>query len=353
MSLKCEFAKKPAKKSNSHCQIASTDLDSNQENLILMLKEKSDVLLGLTGSSHFLKGLAELTELLFEIEPADSELMKVIDKKAQDLGTYYFAAYSESRNVHLSLRVFRTVRFLVRYIVLMDRYYEVGNLEYKRQAAGLLKTVKTECEGYMKYATQFSLAQCWPFWEFEELMKERLLKGMTFDKKEIMHHLMFKSSDAPTIYARVIDSELATFNPNVALVLHYNQALQDIQDDFEDIEEDLSEETPSGFILAATENISFRELADKQQRSLDEIHKALVKSGAIEKMLSIVLDYKEAAQNISLPPAYTFLKSLNQVYAETLIGELTKLLEQKNIVVDDDNDDGKKCYFEIPAICSV
>jgi hypothetical protein len=310
--------------------IHNLELDC-KDDLLLLLKEKSDAISKLTGQ-HFAKGLPQLTELLFEIEPTSSELMKAIDKKAQDLGTYYFAAYSESKDVQLSLRIFRTVRFLVRYIVLMDRYYEVRNLEYKRQAEILLKTVSTECEGYMKYATQFSLAQCWPFWKFEELMKNRMLRGMSFDKKDIMNHIMFKSSDASTIYARIIDSEVETFSPNVALVIHYNQALQDIQDDFDDLEEDLREEMPNIFILAATKHLTF----EKLRKYPDEIRKVVVESGGMERIMRITFDCREAAQNINLPPAYKFLKSLTQTYADALIDMFTKLLEQRG-----DNDDNK------------
>jgi hypothetical protein len=336
-------------KSHSQYEIVNRqeDLISDQElnyteGLILLLKEKSDALLAVT-DEPLVEGILQLTELLFEIEPASSELMKAIDKKAQDLGTYYFIAYSVSRNVSLSLRVFRAVRFLVRYIVLMDRYYEVGNLEYKRQAEILLKTVSIECEGYMKYVTEFQLARCWPFWKFEELMKNRMLQGMSFDKKEIKHHVMFKSSDAPTIYAHIIDSELEAFNPNVALVLHYNQALQDIQDDFDDLEEDLLEKMPNIFILAATKHLSFDELA----RRSNEIREVAVESGAVEEILTIVLDYGEAARNINLPLAYRFLNSLTQTYVNTIIGTLTKLLEQ-----NDYHDNRKKCYSQISAICS-
>jgi hypothetical protein len=226
----------------------------------------------------------------------------------------------------------------------MDRYYEVGNLEYKRQAASLLKTIRIECEGYMKYAIQFSHAQCMPFFKFEELMKNRMLKGISFDKKDIMNHIMFKSSDAPTIYARIIDSEVETFNPNVSLVLHYNQALQDIQDDFDDLEEDLREEMPNIFILAATKHIAF----EKLRKYPDEIRNAVVESGAVNEILSIISDCREAAQNINLPPAYTFLKSLTQTYADTLIDTLTKLLERRG----DNDDNGKKYHSPILAFRS-
>jgi hypothetical protein len=140
----------------------------------------------------------------------------------------------------------------------------------------------------------------------------------------------------------VIDSEMGTFNPNTALVLHYNQALQDMQDDLEDIEEDLLEKMPNIFILAATKRIPFDKLAENPNK----IRKAVVESDAIYTILDIVSDYRRAAQNIKLPPAYIFLKSLTETYADTLIQSMIRLLEQN----DDDN--RKKGYLQIPTICS-
>src|SRR5690349_1703639 len=64
-------------------------ISSKQVDLLFLLKEKSDRLLGLT-DSQFSEGLFQLTQLLFEIDPPASKLMKAIDEKAQDLGTYYF-----------------------------------------------------------------------------------------------------------------------------------------------------------------------------------------------------------------------------------------------------------------------
>ena len=202
-------------KNKYHDEIAKSGNRNNmkENDLMCVLKERSNKLLKINGSVSE-KDIIGLTELLLEIKPAESELLKTIDKKAQDLATYYLAAYSDSRDVELSLRIFSTVRSLVRYIVLMDRYFEVGNMEYKKAASNLLKSVRMDSEGYMKYSVQLSFAQFWPFWDFEKLMKARMLHGSSFDAKEIRHHNMFKSSDAPSIYARVLESELTTFNPN-------------------------------------------------------------------------------------------------------------------------------------------
>ena len=53
---------------------------------------------------------------------------------------------------------------------------------------------------------------------------------------------------------------LPSFNENVGLVLHYNQALLDILDDWEDIEDDVCEDMPNIFVMAAVEKIPYHEI---------------------------------------------------------------------------------------------
>jgi hypothetical protein len=48
-----------------------------------------------------------------------------------------------------------------------------------------------------------------------------------------------------------LDAILPSFSENVSLILHYNQAFLDIQDDWEDIEDDVKEDMPNVFVMAA------------------------------------------------------------------------------------------------------
>lgn len=295
---------------------------------ISTLEEKSKKLLALSGND-FVQGLDDLSRFLAEIDPAPSALFQAIDQKGQDFATYYFAAYSDTGDVNVSFRIYKTIRSLVRYIVLMDRYYEIGNRKYKRTAEELLMSVKADSEGYLKYAIHFSFAQCWPFWDSEKLMKERMLGGNDFSYKEIRYHNMFKSSDAPTIYGRVLDSELENYNPNVSLVLHYNQALQDIQDDLDDLEEDLYDKMPNIFILGATESVPFSTLAANPDSIRDAV---AVRSKSLDKILDLVKEYENSAEGISLPAQYGFLKHLAHGYAEKLYESIRVCRERTALV---------------------
>jgi hypothetical protein len=201
----------------------------------------------------------------------------------------------------------------------MDRFYEVGNKKYERIARGLLLSIKKAHEGHLKYSIDFALKQFWPFWDFEQLVKKQIMNGHIFLGKELQHFNLFKSSDAPIIYARVLDNELQNFNPNIATVMHYNQALQDIQDDFEDIEEDLQEKMPNIFILAATEY----GLTSKLMKNPNQARKLVLYSGAVNSVISIIEHYNMLVNDISVPQSYLFLKDLSKDYINRLLSILS------------------------------
>lgn len=201
----------------------------------------------------------------------------------------------------------------------MDRYYEVGNRRYERIARGLLRTIKATHEGFVKYSISFALEQFWPFWDFEQTVKKLLIKRHSFTFNEIRHFNLSKSSDAPIIYARVLDNDLQSFNPNVGTLLHFNQALQDIKDDLEDIEEDLRDRMPNVFLLAASEHIPFSKLINDTNHARKLI---ISNDGVVDSMLSLIQQYKELIREIGIPSNFAFLKHLSRDYTDSLLKTL-------------------------------
>jgi hypothetical protein len=197
----------------------------------------------------------------------------------------------------------------------MDRYYEVGNKKYERIARSLLQSIKKTHQGHLKYSIEYALEQFWPFWDFEQTVKKHMMRGHTFTAKELQHFNLFKSSDAPIIYARVLDNELPTFTPNIASIIHYNQALEDILDDFEDIEEDLRDMMPNIFLLAATEHTVFSRIL----KNPNQARKLIACSGAVDSVLSLVEHYNKLIKDIPVSPDFAFLKSLSQDYTDRLL----------------------------------
>ncbi len=285
--------------------------------IVQLLTTESDVLR--EDSEGFIYALDRIAGHLSKYDPAPSPILNTIDLQGQDYATYFYAAYSENQELDRSILVYKTVKSLVRYILLMDRYYEVGNRRYERIARGLLRTIKATHEGFLKYSISFALEQFWPFWDFEQTVKKRLIKGHSFTSNEIRHFNLFKSSDAPIIYARVLDNGLQSFNPNVGTILHFNQALQDMKDDFEDIEQDLRDRMPIVFLLAASEHVPFPKLANDKNHARNMI---ISNDRVIDSILTLIQQYNELTREIGIPSTFAFLKLLSRDYTDSLLKTL-------------------------------
>src|SRR6188472_370270 len=210
------------------------------------------------------KQMINLSILLNTYDQPISATIRAIDEKAQD-PSYFVAAYFDTKDLEQALWVYRIVRLLARYVLLSDRFFEIGDYRYALLAKGVRKSINEfllngTARHHLNYSLDYSFNQFWTFWKFEQFIKRRILAGHTFLYKEIRHFNLFKSSDAPLIYARVLDANLPSFNENVSLVLHYNQAFLDILDDWEDIEEDVQEDMPNVFVMAALEDIPYNRL---------------------------------------------------------------------------------------------
>ena len=218
--------------------------------------------------------------------------------------------------------MYRIVRSLTRYILLSDRYYETGNERY----ALLAKQARELVNGFLQfesdaqhliYSMDYLLEQFSAFWKFEQIIKRRLLRNYTFSYTELKHFSLSKSSDASLVYAKVLDAKLPSFNENVGLVLHCNQAMLDIQDDWEDIEEDVQEDMPNIFTMAAVGNIPY----DKIKVSRPELIRKVVlnetnlSGGPVSRLVNHI---HASSKSVSIPESFAFLKTLSDCYANTL-----------------------------------
>jgi hypothetical protein len=275
----------------------------------------SDILL-------FVEQMVSLSGLLNSFDRNFNNSFPAIDENAQD-PTYFIAAYFDTKNIADALSVYRIVRSLTRYILLSDRFYETANDRYALLAKQVRKAVnellESECDAqYLIYSIDYLLGQFSAFWKFEQIIKRRILENYTFSYTEIRHFNLSKSSDASLVYARVLDAKLPSFNENVALVLHYNQALLDILDDWEDIEDDVQEDMPNIFVMAAVDNnIPYNRI----KKSRHDIIRKVVLSGTNSSGRSVsrlVNELQASSKSVSIPENFAFLKSLSDRYADTL-----------------------------------
>jgi hypothetical protein len=271
----------------------------------------------------FVKQMVSLSALLSSFDRNFNNSFPAIDENAQD-PTYFIAAYFDTKNIAEALWVYRIVRSLTRYILLSDRFYETGNDRYASLAKQVHKSVnklllqssKSNAQ-HLIYSIDYSLEQFSAFWKFERIIRHRILENYTFSYTELRHFNLSKSSDAPLVYSKVLDAKLPTYNENVSLVLHYNQALLDILDDWEDIEDDVQEDMPNIFVMAAVDSIPYNRIKKSRHDLIKEVVLSATNSSRVP-ISRLVDELHASSKSISIPENFAFIKSLSDRYADTL-----------------------------------
>jgi hypothetical protein len=89
----------------------------------------------------FIEQMISLSILLSTYDLPLSTTFRAIDEKAQD-PSYFIATYFDTKDIDQALWVYRMVRLLTRYILLSDRFFEIGNDRY-----ALLAKITLEWKG--------------------------------------------------------------------------------------------------------------------------------------------------------------------------------------------------------------
>ena len=309
----------------------ASKLDDFENNIYLdKISEVTRNLIHTKDTLCFVRQMVSLSSLLRSHDEDLSDIFRAIDEKAQD-PTYFIVAYFDTKDVIKALWVYKIVRSLTRYILLLDKYYETGDDIYtllaKQVHESIIGLVQTEGNNaqLLSHSIDYSLKQFSAFWEYEQLIKTRIPRNYPFSYKELRHFNLSKSSDASIVYARILDALLPSFNENVSLILHYNQALLDIYDDLEDIEEDIRENMPNIFVMAAIENTPYETIKNTGNK---DIRKLLLSEAGCPNSLIIRLinEVQSSVRDISIPEKFAFLRSLSNQYANTL----RELISQTN-----------------------
>ncbi|MGV8106979.1 MAG: hypothetical protein ACP5OH_04335 [Nitrososphaerota archaeon] len=269
----------------------------------------------------FIEQMISLSRLLMMYDFNISTAFRTIDEKAQD-PSYFVAAYFDTKDIQQALWVHRMVRLLARYILVYDRYFETGKNRYAILARKVRKSINKILENeidrhHLKYSIDLSLRQFWPFWKFEKILKSRIIEGNTFSYNEIRNFNLFKSSDSSLIYARVLDAKLPSFSENVSLVLHYNQALLDLMDDWQDIEEDVRGDMPNIFVMSAIENVPYNIIKKYRGTKLRNI---IINSldSSDSPIIRLIDEYHASIKKLFIPSNLVFIKLISDHHANAL-----------------------------------
>jgi len=294
------------------------ELSLEYKKLFAELKKKSDLLLE-AHSFDFIRKMRDLERNLIQFDPSSDIILSSIDKRVNegvqmDLGAYYLAAYSTTGDINKALTVYRLTNSLMRYIGLMDIFYETGDQDILQRAERLLEEVTARSHIYLRYSIKFSIERIWPFWKFENMIKQRLFEGGSFSDKELRYFILFKSSDTPFLYCSILDSYLDSFNPNVAVFFHYNQALIDILDDYFDFEEDFRNRMPNIFLMASSGDHA----PPRFEVNSEEIKGILTRSEVKAKIAFLVNWLNKRLDEIILPSQYEFLRYITTDHVRKL-----------------------------------
>lgn len=308
----------------------STSKRSDLEDMVNLDKISKSLshLKSTTDTLFFIKEMVSLSILLKSFDRNSDKSLPAIEENAQD-PTYFIAAYFETKNVAEALWVYKIVRSLTRYILLSDRFYESGNERYallaKRVRESVNELLQSEYDAqHLIYSIDYLLEQFSAFWKFEKIIKSRVLKNYTFSYTEIRHFNLAKSSDASLVYAKVLDAKLPSFNENVTLVLHHNQALLDIQDDLEDIVDDVQEDMPNIFVMAAVNNVPYNIIKKSKPNLIRKI--VLSEKNSSGGLVSrLVNELQTSSNRIPIPENFAFLKFLSDRYADTIRRNISSL----------------------------
>ena len=273
-----------------------------------------------TDTLLFVQQMVSLSSLLSNFDQNLNNSFPDIDEKAQD-PSYFIAAYFDTKNLAEALWVYRIIRSLTRYILLSDRFYETGNERYallsKQAHESVTEFLQESDAQHLTYSIDYLLEQFSAFWKFEQIIKRRILGNHRFSYTQLKHFILSKSSDASLVYAKVLDAKLPSFNENVGLVLHYNQALLDILDDWEDIEDDVCEDMPNIFVMAAVEKIPYYEIKVCRHELIRKIamNGTNISGGSVDRLVNYL---HASSKSVSVPESFAFLKTLSDRYFNTL-----------------------------------
>ena len=295
--------------------------DTNMEDIIEKISVAVKEITLANNRMTFIEQMISLSKLLMAHDLHISSAYKGVDEKAQD-PTYFVAAYYDTNDIDQALWIHRMVRLLARYILLYDRFFELGENKYKNLARKVRRSINellanSNDKDHLDYSIDFSLKQFWTFWNFEKIVKRRLLEGHTFSYKEIRNFNQLKSSDASIVYAKVLDAKLPSFNENVSLILHYNQALLDLLDDWQDIEEDVQEDMPNVFVMASLEVVPYSKIKNSNHLMVRNIILDALDSSNVS-VIGLVNEYQASVKNISIPDKLGFLRVVSDYHADTL-----------------------------------
>jgi hypothetical protein len=289
----------------------------SEKDLKILLKNQINNLSLKSNEKEFLENINCIDQTLGLLDDEkDPFMFSMIGGYVKEFITSFLILYYGTQDLEKSLEANSLIKSLTKYIVLLDKHYDEKSYEYKVRADTIFKSIMKDAKGYVRYGIKHSMATLWNIASYEIKLKERMFSGEVFEKNEIRYHLMQKSSDT-LLYSVILDKYVKKFNLNVLQLYHYNQALLDIQDDLNDVEEDIMNHDLNIFLMACGRELPLKDIINYRV-STDH-----VKRKSAEMILSIVTDFETCIDGITIPREFSFMKLLSRGYIKSLKDSLS------------------------------
>ncbi len=290
----------------------------DKKDLLIKLSSQIGKINLIAKSGSYIENLNEIYQTLELIdEEKDPFIHAMVGGYVREFVTTFLVLYSGTNDLERSLEAHSLIKALTKYIVLLDRHYDEKNYEYKVRADAIFKKIMSKVDGYIKHSIMHSMASLWATATYEITLRERMLRGEVFNKKEIRNHMFLKSSDT-VLYGIILDDAIDSFNPNIMQIIHYNQAVLDIQDDLNDLEEDILRHDLNIFVMAACQQVSLEDIYSGKVTPKEVVQKS---TAIVQEIIS---DFAECIHFTMIPKEYAFLKMLSANYIQTATDEIVK-----------------------------
>lgn len=284
----------------------------SSDELLKKLYSKLNEFSSITKPNDIEVKLQEIYQLLETIDgEPDPSLNVMVGGYVKEFVTSFLVLFYGTKDMQVSLEAHSLIKSLTKYIVLLDKHYDEKNYEYKARADIIFKTVMSNVDGYIKHAIIHGMSTLWATATYEINLRGRMLHGEIFNKKEIRNHIFLKSSDTE-LYGIILDNAINSFNPNVLQLVHYNQAILDIQDDLTDLDEDILRHDLNIFVMSAGNEITLDDMYSGKASSSDVVN---ISS---KQVLGIIDDFEACVVGIRVPDEYYFLKKFSTNYIKEI-----------------------------------
>lgn len=283
-----------------------------KDELMVRLQKQLSEISATTTSKEFFPLVDEIYTTLEHLdEEPDPALHAMVGGYVKEFVTTFLILYFGTRDLEKSIKAHSLIKALTKYIVLLDKHYDEKSYEYKVHADMIFKKVMANVDGYVKHSIIHNMASLWATASYEIKLRRRMLDGEQLNKKEIRNHMLLKSSDT-LLYSVILDNHIDTFNPNVTRVLHFNQAILDIQDDLNDLEEDILRHDLNIFVMAAATQIPLKKIYSGKTTN-----KMILKKSA-PMVNEIINDLQRCITGTRVDSQYGFMKVFSRHYINNL-----------------------------------